>query len=408
MTEISDLQAQVKSLVDKVNTPLAELRGEVDTLTKRAEADVLTQEKHTRMADEVTKRMEEIQTLQSKMQAVLDRPGGRDEGGDSESKAAMDGFLRGGIDLSGQKHTAQLELEIRAMSTDVGPDGGILVRPDFSQTVIDRIFESSPIRSLATVEQTGSKSREFLIDDQEAEAKWVNEGASSGETGTPQLGGKEIVAHKLDAEPKSTTEELQDAFIDVESWLINKVSDRFGRKENTAFVTGDGVNKPRGFLSYPAWDTAETYQRDALERVNSGAANGVTATGFINLQNSLIEDYQSNAQWAMRRSSFGATIKLRGNDQFFFGPMMMKDGVTSMQLLGKPVTFMQDIPAVGPGALAAAYGDFRRSYTILDRVGMIVLRDPFTNKGFITFYTTKRVGGDVTNFDALKIMEIAA
>jgi HK97 family phage major capsid protein len=140
----------------------------------------------------------------------------------------------------------------------------------------------------------------------------------------------------------------------------------------------------------------------------SGAAAAVTADGFITLQNALKEDYQARAVWGMKRTTFGTALKQKGADNYFFSPVLLANGQSTLQLLGKPVIFMDDMPAEGAGNLSVVYGDFSRAYTIADRVGLQILRDPFTNKGFVTYYTTKRVGGDVTSFDAIKIGRCAA
>lgn len=294
------------------------------------------------------------------------------------------------------------------MSTDVNPDGGYLVYPQLSQTVVDRVFETSPLRQYANIERTDSTSLELLIDDDEAGARWIGEGASGGQTDTAQVGRKVIALHKIEADPRLTVEMTQSAYLDAEAWHARKVADKFARTENTAFVTGTGVDQPRGLLTYDAWASAGVYERNKIEQVNMLGASALTAGGLIKLQNALKEKYQPGAIWAMKRATFGAALQLKGNDQFYFSPVIMRDGVASMQMLGKPVVFMDDMPAVAANALSIAYADFSMGYTIADGQGLTVLRDPFTNKGFITFYTTKRVGGDVSNFDAIKIGKVAA
>jgi len=299
-------------------------------------------------------------------------------------------------------------IEIKAMSTDVNPDGGYLVRPELSSTIVSRIFETSPLRQVANVERTGGKSIDILIDDNEAGARWVGEGASGGQTDTPQIGQKVIAAHKIEADPRMTTEMIEDAYLNVEAWLAGKVADKFARTQNTAFVNGTGTGQPRGFLTYAAWAAAGVYERDKIEQINMGSAAALNADGLIEVQNALKEGYQAPAVWGMKRTTFGAALQLKGNDNYFFSPVLMANGQASIQLLSKPVVFMDDMPAVAANALSIVYADFRVAYTILDRVGLQVLRDPFTNKGFITYYTTQRVGGDVTNFDGIKIGKVAA
>lgn len=408
MTDI----AEIKGLVEKINPALTELRSEVDALKESQPKDVVTQEKHQKMADDVTAKMDAIQKAQAKMEAAMNRPSGEDgKGMDAELEAKHKGafrqYMANGTLPEGFKEGSD-GIEVKAMSTDVNPDGGYLVRPELSSMVITRVFETSPMRGVANIERTGSKSIDILIDDDEAGARWAGEGASGGESGTPQLAQKSLPAHKLEADPRLTTEMIEDSYLDIESWLARKVSDKFARTQNSAFVTGTGVNQPRGILTYDAWGTAGVYERNKIERINMGAAAALDEDGLIKVQNSLKEDYQSGAVWGMQRATFGAALQLKGADNYFFSPVLMRDGQASVQLLGKPVVFMDDIPGVAANALSIVYADFSVGYTILDRVGLQVLRDPYTNKGFVTYYTTQRVGGDVTNFDAIKIGVVAA
>lgn len=403
---MSDM-AEIKGLVEKINPIITELRKDVDAVKSR---DVIDEDRFTKMSEAITADMQKMQDAQAAIKAAMDRPGTKSEQADElEAKhaEAFSDYMRHGIAPEGVKASSD-GLEVRAMSTDNNPDGGYLVRPALSNMVIARVFETSPMRSLANIETTSSKSIDILIDDQEAGARWVGEGASGGQTDTPQLGQKELVAHKIEADPRITAEQIQDSYLDVESWLGGKVADRFARLQNSSFVSGDGVAKPRGFLTYAAWAAAGVYERNKIEQINSGDAATVTADGFIELQNALKEAYQAGATWTMKRTTFGEALKLKGTDNYFFSPVLLRDGQASMQLLGKPVVFMDDMPAVGANNLSVGYGDFGMAYTVLDRVGLQVLRDPYTNKGFVTYYTTQRVGGDVTSFDAIKIGKCAA
>ena len=408
MTDLTE----IKGLVEKINPTLVELRSEVDALKASAPKDVITEEKHNRMVEEITKNVEALNTKQAKLEAAMNRPnGGESKGMDADleqkHRDAFKQYMSNGTLPEGFKAGSE-GIEIKGMSTDVNPDGGYLVRPELSTMVIDRVFETSPVRQVANVERTGAKSIDILIDDQEATARWVGEGASSGQTDTPQLAQKVITAHKIESDPRMTTEMIEDSYLDVEAWLSRKVADKFSRTQNTAFVSGDGVGKPRGFLTYAAQSTGGTYERNALHQVNMGSAAAMNADGLIEVQNALKEDYQAGAIWGMKRTTFGAALKLKGNDNYFFSPVLLRDGQATIQLLGKSVVFMDDMPAVAANALSIVYADFASFYTVLDRVGLQVLRDPFTNKGFVTYYTTQRVGGDVTSFDAAVIGKVAA
>ena len=407
---MSDIQ-EIKGLVEKINPTLVELRSEIDGLKASQPKDVVTEEKHKRMADEITAKVADLQAKQAKLEAAMNRPGADDAKGinaevEAKHRDAFRAYMAYGK-ADGLKETGE-GIEIKSMSTDVNPDGGYLVRPELSQTIVTRIFETSPLRQVANVERTGSKSIDILIDDQEAAARWIGEGASGGSTDTPQIGQKVIAAHKIEASPQMTTEMIEDAYLDVEGWLARKVADKFARTQNSTFVTGNGVGQPRGFLTYPAWSAAGVYERDKIEQVNMGSAAALNADGLIELQNALKEGYQGNAVFGMKRTTFGAALQLKGADNYFFSPVLLANGQATIQLLGKPVVFMDDMPAIGANALSVVYADFSMAYTILDRVGLQVLRDPFTNKGFVTYYTTQRVGGDVTSFDAIKIGKVAS
>lgn len=396
----------IKGQVEDIAKTFTALRSEVDELKKR---DVVDETKFQRMSDKIVADMADLQAKQAALEAAASRMEAPVEAKDA-GKKELGAYLRAGLAPDGVKVTAE-GLEIRAMRTDSQPDGGFLVRPALANFVIDRIFETSPVRRLANVITMGTKSIDVLIDDNEAGARWVAEGTSGGETTTPQLGQKSIVAHKMEADPRLTTEQIEDSYLDVEGWLGMKVSDRFTRLENTAFVSGDGVGKPRGFTTYAAWASAGVYERDKIEQINSGAATNVAIAGMIATQNALKEAYQAGASWAMKRTTFGEVLKLKSTDNYHFLGLTVAPGNQNveMRILQKPVTFMDDMAATGTGgAVIAAYADWRRFYTVADRVGLQVLRDPFTNKGFITLYTYKRTGGDVTSFDAGKLMVAAS
>jgi len=299
------------------------------------------------------------------------------------------------------------EHEIKTLIAGVNPQGGYFIRPERSATMIKRIFETSPIRNIANIETTASDSMEFVIDDDEATSGgWVGETSSRGETATPDIGLITIPAHEQFAQPKATQKMLDDAGFDIESWLSRKVTSKMSRTENTAFVLGDGSQKARGFLTLDAWASNGVYERNKIEQVSSGAAADFTADGIKNLQTSLIEEYQAGAVFGIKRASWQNIITLKdGNGAYLLDPRSMKVG-DDLTLLGKRVIFMNDMPAIAADALALVYGDFSMGYTIVDRIGFRVIRDDVTAKPFIKFYTTKRTGGDVTNYESLKIQKL--
>jgi HK97 family phage major capsid protein len=409
---------EIKKLVEDVNKAAAEIKTELDNVKgdaskKGAEFDV----KFGKMVDSMTEASDKLKAIEAKqtaLEAALARSDMSGKKSEDEiitkSRETLNKFLREGkdaLDGTNFKFDKSNGIEIRAMQTNVNVDGGYLVVPELADFMVTRAFETSPMRPISRVVTTGSNSIQVVVDDAEAGARWVGEGASSGETSTPQIGRLEITAHKIEAEPFMTTEMTQDPFVDVEAWLREKVADKFARTENSSFVTGDGVAKPQGFLTLPAWAVAGTYERNKLEQINLGNASALTADGLIDLQGSLKEIYQAGAVFLMKRNAYAKALQLKGADGYYFGQTIIKDGQTQLQLLGKPVIFADDMPAIASNALSVAYGNFGVGYTIVDRVGLNVLVDPYTAKGFVKYYSTKRVGGAVTNYEAIKIGKIA-
>lgn len=288
------------------------------------------------------------------------------------------------------------------------PDGGFLAPIDPVRFITSRIFETSPVRQVANVISTGREAVSVIIDDEEAGDEWVGEVDARSITDTPQLAELEIPTHEQAARPRLSRKAIDDVTLNFESWLQGKVADRFSRGEATAFITGDGVKRPRGILDYPAWTTQGAYERFALEHRDTAADNALAADDLIDLQSDLLEGYQPAAQWMMHRKIWSEIVKLKDSvdGQYLINPQLLFTG-TTMQLLGAPVRFAADMPsAVADGESVVIYGDFGQGYTIVDRIGIRVLRDPYTDKRFVEYYTTRRVGGAVTNYQAIKVLDI--
>lgn len=406
---------EIKSLVEQVNNGLKNIQTEVHSVKEK---DVLVEKKFNDLVKQVTDAGEELQKIQGRMKAIevaatrIDAGKGSDEQKE-QRKAEFRSFMRTGeLNIDGVKvdrSGSGAGIEIRGMNTQNDPQGGYLVIPEVADFMVTRIFETSPMRQVCRVYQTGSNQLEVTIDDNEAGGGWQGEGSLQPATSTPDVGRVSIPVHKVAAEPAATVEMLQDGYVDVEAWLTEKASSRLARLENTAFVRGTGVNQPKGLLEYADFSgSPKVYTRNAVERVNLGSATDFTAQGLIDLQASLKEDYRAGAVFMTKRASYGKILALKGDDNFFFSSTMLRDGQLQLQLLGQPIVFADDMDAVAGSAEAIAYGNFGVGYTILDRVGTQILRDPFTSKGSVKFYVTRRVGGAVTNFEAIKVGVIAS
>lgn len=299
------------------------------------------------------------------------------------------------------------------MSVGSDPDGGYSVTPDMSGRIVERIRETSPMRSVATVLTIGTDALEGFNDLDEASAGWVGEKASRPDTNTPGLGKWSIPVHELYAMPKTTQKLLDDSLFNIEAWLSGKVADKFTRTENNAFVVGDGTLKPKGLFTYTTAATADASRAwGSFEHVNTGTSGGFGAAPagsdkLVDLSFKLKAAYRNNAAWMLSRASLAEVRKLKdGDGNYIWQPdFEQRQGGT---LLGYPIVEAEDVPAIAANSLSIAFGDFREAYTIVDRIGIRVLRDPYTDKGFVRFYTTKRTGGGALNFEAVKFLRFGS
>ena len=290
---------------------------------------------------------------------------------------------------------------LKALSVGIDPDGGYTVTPVMSNRIIARLFEADPIRQLAAVESITTGAIEFMVDFDEAGFGWEAETVAGGETDTPQIFKKRIPVHVMYAKPQASQVLLEDSGINIENWLADKVSNRFMRGEGAAFITGAGVATPRGILTY-----GNGVNYGQIERTNMQAAAAVTADGFIAVKYSLIEQYLNRGTWLMNRTTVRDTMYLKdGEGRYIWKPGFQDDSTAS--ILGLPVRMSTTMPTVAAGILAVALADWSEAYMVVDRLGITIQRDPFTKKPMIEFYTRKRVGGDVVNYQAIKIGNIA-
>ena len=316
-------------------------------------------------------------------------------------KAAFDTFFRKGEEVMGPD-------ERKALSVGTDPDGGYVVNPDLSGRIVMKVFETSPMRAYASIQVISTDALEGLYDLNEASSGWVGETESRAETNTPQIGKWRIPAHELYAKPKATQKLLDDASINMEAWLASKVSEKFARDEANAFVVGNGVNKPRGFLTYGAGTTLP----GTIEQFPTGASGALASApdggdALINALYGLKQQYRANATWFMNRATTKLVRKAKDTD----GAYLWSPGIQAGQpatLLGYPVAAFEDMPDPAASSLSIAVGDMREAYQIVDRLGIRTLRDPYSAKPYVEFYTTKRVGGDVVNFEALKLIRLGA
>ncbi len=318
---------------------------------------------------------------------------------------AFDAYLRSGDDdgLRG------LVLEGKGLNTAVNAEGGYLVDPQTADTIRSSLKSTSSIRAIANVVQVEATSFDVLIDHTDVGSGWATESAAQVETGTPTIERISIPLHELSAMPKASQRLLDDAAFDVEGWLAGRIADKFMRAEAAAFVAGNGVDKPRGFLNHTA--VAEgVWTWGKLGYIATGEAGDFAATNpvdaIVDLVYALDATYRANASFVMNSKTAGAVRKMKDAD----GRFLWSDGLAAgepARLMGYPVLIAEDMPDIAAGAYAIAFGDFANGYTIAERPDLRVMRDPFSAKPHVLFYATKRVGGDVSDFAAIKLLKFA-
>ncbi len=438
--EIAKFGGNIKALDESTHCELAEMRSVIAAAGKKT--DTLIDERVNKFAASVeTKQLALEQGVKAvveqaeKIEAVLKRPGvGGGWAGDEaakEAKAAFDWHKAKLANAGKLEITTKIEPDTEAyaaycaafapymrarsdgamsqkiqaaMQTGSDPDGGYLVPVTTSSRIITKVYETSALRDIATVEPIGGK--ELVIPRDEGEfgyGGWVGETTTPSETTTSTFGESKIAAHEMYAEPRVTQAMLEDGGFDIEAYVARKVGEKMGRIEATAFFTGTGVNQPRGLLTY-ATGTTPGY----IEQIVSGAATAVTADGLYDLVFSLKDYYLTNARFVMKRLTVRDIMKLKDGDGNYIWQMGDITKGQPSALLNYPVTRAEDMTTVGASALAIAFGDFKAAYTIVDRLGITLLRDNLTAKPYVKFYNRRRVGGDVVNFEAIKLQKISA
>ena len=324
-----------------------------------------------------------------------------DEG--APHKKALGTYLRTGDDdgLRG------LELEGKALNTVVNAEGGYLVDTQTAEMIQGVLRGASSLRAIANVVNVEATSFDVLVDQTDVGAGWATETAATTETDTPQIERISIPLHELSALPKASQRLLDDTAFDIEGWLAGRIADKFARAEAAAFVSGDGVDKPTGLLTHPTAADA-SWSWGNLGYVITGADGDFAALNpadaIVDLVYALGARYRANASFVMNSKTAGAVRKMKDAD----GRFLWSDGLAAgepARLMGYPVLIAEDMPDIASNAMAIAFGDFGAGYTIAERPELRVLRDPFSAKPHVLFYATKRVGGDVSDFAAIKLLK---
>jgi HK97 family phage major capsid protein len=393
---MSDELKQAADAVQSLNKAFEEFKSVNDQrlaeIESKGSADALLDEKIARIEEDLTKAQEvaDAASMAVKRQSrVVTNQNGEEVDLDAKALKWAKGIARtrgtdvtefGAKELNAYKSAFDHYIrkddrgltadEVKALSVGTDPDGGYVVHPDMSGRIVQKVFETSPMRAYASIQVISTDALEGLFDLNEASSGWVGETDSRAETNTPEIGKWRIPAYELYAKPKATQKLLDDASINMEQWLANKVSEKFARDEANAFVVGNGVNKPRGFLDYASGTTLP----GTIERFDTGA-NGAFAAApngadvLLNALYGLKQQYRANATWFMNRATTGLVRKLKDSD----GAYMWSPGIAAGQpatMLGYPVASFEDMPDPATDSLSIAVGDMRDAYQIVDRLGI--------------------------------------
>lgn len=317
-----------------------------------------------------------------------------------ELKGFVDGYLRNGR-----------EAELKSLSGAVPADGGYAVPREIDAMIASQLVRLSPIRAIAQVVQTGSAGYRKLVSTGGTASGWVSETAARPETATPRFAEIAPPTGELYANPAASQSMLDDAAFDLETWLASEIAMEFARAEAAAFINGNGVNQPKGFLGAPATAAGDaTRPFGTLQFIASGNATGLDTAPelkLIDLVHTLKAGRRQGACWVMNSATLAIVRKLKDAD----GSFLWQPGLSEAQpnrLLGYPVIEAEDMPDIAAGNCPIAFGNFRAGYLVAERSATQILRDPFTNKPFVHFYATKRIGGQVLDSEAIKLLKIAA
>lgn len=403
----------VEEVVAEINTAFTAYKASVEA-QMAGKADIVAIEQIERINDNISALMSQFEGLSAKQAALALGGGGSGASLSPEASAhadAFDGWFRRGR----EPDAGMRSLEVAAkLTTQSDPDGAYLV-PTEMEGGIDRVLGTvSAVRGAARVINVSTSEYKKLVSLGGATSGWVGEDDDRAETATPVLREIAINTGEIYANPYATQTMLDDAIVDVAGWLAEEVSIDFAEKESDAFINGNGVKKPRGFLTYDTVDNSSygmgktsAFGKIGFVKTGNAGTLGTQADAIIDLYYALRSGYRTGASFITSDAVMGTIRKMKdGEGNYLWAPPTAVDMPATF--LGKPVITDDYMPGVANGAFPIAFANFKRAYTIIDRMGIRVLRDPYTKKPFVGFYTTKRVGGGVTNFEAIKLLKVAA
>ncbi len=375
-------------------------------LEARGGVDPLIEERLARISDaldEQQKRLDEL-SVKAARPPLATAPEGATDMAARERKAAFEAYVRSG------ETSALRRLEEKALSAGTESEGGYLAHDELEGRVSRLLEQVSPLRSVASVRRISAGIYRKPFATSRAAHGWVAETDARPQTAAPTLAELSFPAMELYAMPAATQTLLDDAAVDIGAWLAEEIVITFAEQETKAFVAGNGTTQPKGFLGEPVVDDA-SWSWGSLGTLATGVDGGLPSSApsdvLVDLVYALKAGYRQNAVWMMNRKVQAEVRKLKDADgNYIWQPAASREGRPT--LMGFPVIEAEDMPDIAPGSRSIAFGDFRRGYLIVDRAGVRVLRDPYSAKPYVLFYTTRRVGGGVQDFAAIKLLTFSA
>jgi len=404
-TKAGNSNADIRGAMREFLNAFEDFKGANDqrlaSLEKKRKDDVVLRDKIDRINKAVTEQKAAVDriTLKAKRPALH----GRAPMETDERKAAFTRYMRAG------DATAVAQLEAKSLNTGTDPEGGYLAPEQTERIISAAVKDISPIRQIASIREIGANSFRKPVSNGDGAAGWVGETGARVETAAPTLTAIDFPTMELYAMPAASQTLLDDSIVDIEQWLADEVQTEFAVQESAAFVNGDGVNQPKGFLSYTiAEDSVKA--AGELGYIATGVDGDFPAANPSDILLDLIyapkQAYRANGRFVLNRSVLAQLRKFKDADGNYLWQPAAQAGEPA-RLMGYPVTEAEDMPDIALNSHSIAFGDFNRGYLIVDRVGVRVLRDPYSAKPYVLFYTTKRVGGGVQDFDAVKFLKFS-
>ena len=405
----TELDETILALGTTVEQFMAEVKTQIVEMKAGKDDPVLAEK-----IDKMNASISEISALKRQIEAIETAIARRNSGGDptavnqvqAEHKKVFDAWFRKGGEA---RLEAVKDLQVKAgLSTLSDPDGGYAIAPPEFDQAIDRVAGTiSVFRKLATVRTIGTDTYTKLVNQGGTSSGWVAEKSVRTETDTSTLAEITINTKELYAMPGTTQKALDDLKFDVPSWLADEVTIEFAEQEGDAWINGNGVGEPKGIDVYTKVANA-SYAWGKVGFITSGHATLFNdLTKLVDLQHALLPIYRNGASWLMNDATCATLRKIQnGEGEFIWRPGLTEGAPDT--LLGKPVAYDDNVASVGANTYPIWFGNFKRAYLIIDRIGIRILRDPYTSKGNVLFYTTKRTGGGIIMYGAIKCMKIAA